>query len=122
MRVQSLMEISPVALSPPCTVSSPLVSRSLVGLRQHSTLPAHAFYCEDSCSALISAATEPSIWMPSSESGLGMDSSPINSISPSTPGLSYSLMPMESSIVDHTVQMSSFIDILMLPPVSLPLS
>src|SRR6267154_238546 len=38
MRAQSLMETSPVALSPPCTMSSPLVSRSLVGLRQHAML------------------------------------------------------------------------------------
>src|SRR6267154_4654592 len=95
-RAQSLMETSPVALSPPCTAGSPLVSRSLVGLRRHAMLPTHAFYRKDLCSAPISAAAEPSIWMSSSEPGLGMDSSPINSISPSMPGLGYSPMPMES--------------------------
>jgi len=67
MRVQSLMETSPVALLPPCTMGSPLVSRSLVGLRRHAMLPAHAFYRKDSCSALISAAAEPPIWMQSSD-------------------------------------------------------
>jgi len=67
MRAQSLMETSPVDLSPPCTVGSHLVSRPLVGLRWHTTLPTHAFYCKDSCSALISAAAEPSIWMQSSD-------------------------------------------------------
>src|SRR6267154_4910922 len=50
-----------------------------------------------------------------SKPGLGMDSSPINSISPSMPGLSYSAMPTSSSFGDHTVQMSSFMDISTLP-------
>jgi hypothetical protein len=45
-----------------------------------------------------------------------MDRSPTNSISPPTPGLSYSPTPTESSLGDRTVQMSSFMDISTPPP------
>ena len=120
-----LAHLSPVSHAPslaclsPCLFSHPSLiprlSPTLVGLRQHATLPANAFYRKNSCSAPMLAAAEPSIWMQSSEPGLGMDSSPINSISPLMPGLSYSAMPTSSSFGDHTVQMSSFMDISTLP-------
>lgn len=118
-RTQSVMETSPLASPTSCTVGSPLVARPRVGFRRHATLPTHAFYREDSCLATISSATETSLWMPTVESSLGMDSSPINSeISPTTPGLSYSPTPTESSLGDRTVQMSSFMDISTPPPPS----
>ncbi|KAG2148453.1 hypothetical protein BD769DRAFT_1412188 [Suillus cothurnatus] len=113
-RTQSVMETSPVAS--PTSVGSPPVARSRVGLRRHATLPAHALYREDSCSATISSAIETSRWMPT-ELSLGMDSSPDNSeISPPTPGLSYSPTPTESSLGDRTIQMSSFMDMSTPPP------
>lgn len=114
-RAHSFMETSPVS---PVSVGSPLVARPRVGLRRHATLPAHTFYHEDSCSATIPSAVETSRWM-STESNLGMDSSPDNSeISPPTPGLSYSPTPTESSLGDRTVQMSSFMDMSTPPPLS----
>src|SRR6267154_2856943 len=67
---------------------------------------------EDLCSTPISAAAEPSIWIPSSKPGLGMDSSPINSISPSTPGFSYSPMPMKSSYSCVGVQRGGHVEII----------
>ncbi|OAX41075.1 hypothetical protein K503DRAFT_736352 [Rhizopogon vinicolor AM-OR11-026] len=112
-RMQSVMETSSDIFSPPGTAGSPLVPRSHVGLRRHATLPVHAFYPEDTYSAPIPAAVETSIWMPTARS---MDHSPTNSISPPTPGLSYSPTPTESSLGDRTVQMSSFMDISTPPP------
>jgi len=113
---QSVMEASSGTFSPPCIAGSPLAPRLHVGLRRHATLPAHAFYPEDSYSTTIPAAAETSIWMPPAGSHLGMDRSPTNSISPPTPGLSYSPTPTESSLGDRTVQMSSFMDISTPPP------
>ncbi|KAG0706156.1 hypothetical protein DFH29DRAFT_206538 [Suillus ampliporus] len=118
-RTQSVMETSPVASPLHCTVGSPLVARPRVGLRRHATLPAHAFYREDSCMATISSAAETSLWIPTVEPSPGMDSSPVNSeISPPTPGLSYSPTPTESSLGDRTIQMTSFMDISTPPPPS----
>jgi len=111
LQTSSVMEISPIASSSPSIAGSPLASRSQTGLRRHATLPAHAFYPEDSYSTTIPASVESSLWMSAAGSSLGMDHSPSNSISPPTPGLSYSPTPTESSLGDRTVQMSSFMDI-----------
>lgn len=116
LRTQSVMETRAVTLSPPCIAGSPTASRSHTGLRRHATLPAYAFYREDSYSTMIPASVESSVWMSTAGPNPGMDHSPSNSISPPTPDLSYSPTPTESSLGDRTIQMSSFMDISTPPP------
>ncbi|KAF9222573.1 hypothetical protein BS17DRAFT_783060 [Gyrodon lividus] len=108
-------------LSPPSwDAVSPPVSRTS-SLRRHATLPAGNMYREDPflASLLVPPIAEESSWA----SGnlvpfIRTDnvSPSVYSSSPSTPGLSYSPTPTESSLGDRTVQMSSFMDVSTPPP------
>ncbi|KIK99075.1 hypothetical protein PAXRUDRAFT_823180 [Paxillus rubicundulus Ve08.2h10] len=86
-------------LSPPLwsAVSSPVPMTS--SLRRHATLPAGNMHREDPFFGRTDNVS-PSVY----------------SSSPSTPGLSYSPTPTESSLGDRTIQMSSFMDISTPPP------
>ncbi|KIJ67950.1 hypothetical protein HYDPIDRAFT_107495 [Hydnomerulius pinastri MD-312] len=112
------MDVSPLwnAVSPP-------VSRSST-LRRHATLPAPSCYHEDPFLATLPSLVMPAIsedapWATRNSESLNRAaniSPSVYSSSPSTPGLSYSPTPTESSLGDRTVQMSSFMDISTPPP------
>ncbi|KAH0827541.1 hypothetical protein J3R83DRAFT_4262 [Lanmaoa asiatica] len=88
------MDVSP----PLCNVASPPGSKTSL-LRRCATVPAGSLYLEG-----------PRI------SGTNNLSPTAYSSSPSTPGLSYSPTPTESSLGDRTVQMTTFMDVSTPPP------
>lgn len=106
---------------PSWNAAPPPVSRSTSSLRRHATLPASYGYREDPFLASLpvpSVVEEPS-WVLGHLAPLGGTdnfSPSVYSSSPSTPGLSYSPTPTESSLGDRTVQMSSFMDVSTPPP------
>lgn len=107
-------------LSPPSwDAVYPPVSRT-TSLRRHATLPAGNMYQEDPflASFPVPAMAEEPSWAGNLAAVSGTDnvSPSVYSSSPSTPGLSYSPTPTESSLGDRTVQMSSFMDISTPPP------
>lgn len=105
-------------------------SRALATLRRSATLPAEAFDIEDSSIPVPEPDSEsnPSLEAPGSDMQMvyeqtsvsdTVESQSSNSLSPSTPPLSFSPSSTEStSDGDRTIQMSSFIDISTPPPLN----
>ncbi|KAF9244960.1 hypothetical protein BU15DRAFT_85790 [Melanogaster broomeanus] len=120
MALSSVRTACGTDLSPPSwDAVSPPVSRT-TSLRRHATLPAGSMYREDPFLASFPgpAIAEESSWAGNLATVTGTHnvSPSVYSSSPSTPGLSYSPTPTESSLGDRTVQMSSFMDISTPPP------
>lgn len=98
-------------LSPSQWCSQSPVPRRTSKLRRHATYPSFESHGEILPSRLAPQTTASMVvpqttWTPSS----------LCATSPSTPGLSFSPTPTESSAGDRTVQVSSFMDVLTPPP------
>ncbi|KIJ18938.1 hypothetical protein PAXINDRAFT_166854 [Paxillus involutus ATCC 200175] len=110
------MDVSPPSWN---AVSSPVSMTS--SLRRHATLPVGNTYREDPflASLPVHVNLEGPSWSLGSMAPCSVAdnvSPSVYSSSPSTPGLSYSPTPTESSLGDRTIQMSSFMDVSTPPP------